>query len=164
MTSSIGLKFYAQCTSCNLYSIKMVFEQFKYHLYIIVIEFIGSSRYYTRKKHSWFYRCLEKKRTLLHIYLEKAILWTVTDSHNNYYRNSILMQYLMAKYSGFIVKRYFCKFSTLQSLNWNLYSQKILGGAGHRSRYLSHAKRALYHLSYAPFSLMSLNCHCRFTM
>ena len=25
-----------------------------------------------------------------------------------------------------------------------------LGGAGYRSRYLSHAKRALYHLSYAP--------------
>ena len=27
---------------------------------------------------------------------------------------------------------------------------KIIGGAGYRSRYLSHAKRALYHLSYAP--------------
>ena len=27
------------------------------------------------------------------------------------------------------------------------------GGAGHRSRYLSHAKRALYHLSYAPVSV-----------
>ena len=26
------------------------------------------------------------------------------------------------------------------------------GGAGYRSRYLSHAKRALYHLSYAPSS------------
>ena len=26
-----------------------------------------------------------------------------------------------------------------------------VGGAGYRSRYLSHAKRALYHLSYAPF-------------
>ena len=26
----------------------------------------------------------------------------------------------------------------------------IFGGAGYRSRYLSHAKRALYHLSYAP--------------
>ena len=25
-----------------------------------------------------------------------------------------------------------------------------IGGAGYRSRYLSHAKRALYHLSYAP--------------
>ena len=24
------------------------------------------------------------------------------------------------------------------------------GGAGYRSRYFSHAKRALYHLSYAP--------------
>ena len=33
-------------------------------------------------------------------------------------------------------KKYFC--------------QKVLGGAGYRSRYLSHAKRALYHLSYAP--------------
>ena len=29
-------------------------------------------------------------------------------------------------------------------------SQKKFGGAGYRSRYLSHAKRALYHLSYAP--------------
>ena len=28
--------------------------------------------------------------------------------------------------------------------------QKVFGGAGYRSRYLSHAKRALYHLSYAP--------------
>ena len=28
--------------------------------------------------------------------------------------------------------------------------KKISGGAGYRSRYLSHAKRALYHLSYAP--------------
>ena len=28
--------------------------------------------------------------------------------------------------------------------------QKGTGGAGYRSRYLSHAKRALYHLSYAP--------------
>ena len=27
---------------------------------------------------------------------------------------------------------------------------KICGGAGHRSPYLSHAKRALYHLSYTP--------------
>ena len=26
----------------------------------------------------------------------------------------------------------------------------MVGGAGYRSRYLSHAKRALYHLSYAP--------------
>ena len=33
-------------------------------------------------------------------------------------------------------KKFFCK--------------KVLGGAGYRSRYLSHAKRALYHLSYAP--------------
>ena len=28
--------------------------------------------------------------------------------------------------------------------------KKRIGGAGYRSRYLSHAKRALYHLSYAP--------------
>ena len=28
--------------------------------------------------------------------------------------------------------------------------RKTFGGAGYRSRYLSHAKRALYHLSYAP--------------
>ena len=29
------------------------------------------------------------------------------------------------------------------------------GGAGYRSRYLSHAKRALYHLSYAPFDFIN---------
>ena len=29
---------------------------------------------------------------------------------------------------------------------------KNFGGAGYRSRYLSHAKRALYHLSYAPIA------------
>ena len=30
------------------------------------------------------------------------------------------------------------------------FCKKVLGGAGYRSQYLSHAKRALYHLSYAP--------------
>ena len=39
--------------------------------------------------------------------------------------------------------------------NKEIYSNKLnrkkkFGGAGYRSRYLSHAKRALYHLSYAP--------------
>ena len=33
-----------------------------------------------------------------------------------------------------------------QTQSWG----KSFGGAGYRSRYLSHAKRALYHLSYAP--------------
>ena len=34
-------------------------------------------------------------------------------------------------------------------------TQKLdIGGAGYRSRYLSHAKRALYHLSYAPQLLL----------
>ena len=32
----------------------------------------------------------------------------------------------------------------------NTWNKKSFGGAGYRSRYLSHAKRALYHLSYAP--------------
>ena len=32
-----------------------------------------------------------------------------------------------------------------------------VGGAGYRSRYLSHAKRALYHLSYAPVILWFLH-------
>ena len=31
-------------------------------------------------------------------------------------------------------------------------SDKNFGGAGYQSRYLSHAKRALYHLSYAPIA------------
>ena len=30
------------------------------------------------------------------------------------------------------------------------------GGAGHQSRYLSHAKRALYHLSYAPLNMLQM--------
>ena len=29
-------------------------------------------------------------------------------------------------------------------------SKRLFGGAGYRSPYLSHAKRALYHLSYTP--------------
>ena len=29
--------------------------------------------------------------------------------------------------------------------------EKTFGDAGYRSRYLSHAKRALYHLSYIPY-------------
>jgi hypothetical protein len=33
--------------------------------------------------------------------------------------------------------------------------QKKIGAAGYRSRYLSHAKRALYHLSYSPVKLLS---------
>ena len=32
----------------------------------------------------------------------------------------------------------------------NKYLKILIGGAWYRSRYLSHAKRALYHLSYAP--------------
>ena len=30
------------------------------------------------------------------------------------------------------------------------FRKKMIGDAGHRSPYLSHAKRALYHLSYIP--------------
>ena len=45
-------------------------------------------------------------------------------------------------------------FRTMQFLFWPRKSEhenkKSSGGAGYRSRYLSHAKRALYHLSYAP--------------
>ena len=36
------------------------------------------------------------------------------------------------------------------------------GGAGYRSRYLSHAKRALYHLSYAPDVLATLTSYTLF--
>ena len=32
---------------------------------------------------------------------------------------------------------------------------KKFGDAGYRSRYLSHAKRALYHLSYTPFDFLN---------
>ena len=34
---------------------------------------------------------------------------------------------------------------------------KNSGAAGYRSRYLSHAKRALYHLSYSPSRLTNQN-------
>jgi hypothetical protein len=33
-------------------------------------------------------------------------------------------------------------------------TQKIAGDGGYRSPYLSHAKRALYHLSYVPNTLL----------
>ena len=36
------------------------------------------------------------------------------------------------------------------------------GGAGYRSRYLSHAKRALYHLSYAPIWINRTSLEWRF--
>ena len=39
-----------------------------------------------------------------------------------------------------------CDFVEFKIMN----KKNVDGGAGYRSRYLSHAKRALYHLSYAP--------------
>ena len=48
----------------------------------------------------------------------------------------------------------FSHFKTIISLHRMTKKPKYFGGAGYRSRYLSHAKRALYHLSYAP----SLEC------
>ena len=45
----------------------------------------------------------------------------------------------------------------INNLNYRIRRKnKKIGGAGHRSQYLSHAKRALYHLSYTPV-LMILN-------
>ena len=35
--------------------------------------------------------------------------------------------------------------------------KRKVGGEGHRSPYLSHAKRALYHLSYTPVSFWVSN-------
>ena len=45
-----------------------------------------------------------------------------------------------------------CQFLPIISkYRWELWNpQKCFGDAGHRSPYLSHAKRALYHLSYIP--------------
>ena len=44
----------------------------------------------------------------------------------------------------------------IRSRNYNHLSEiqknEKLGDAGYRSRYLSHAKRALYHLSYTPLN------------
>ena len=37
-------------------------------------------------------------------------------------------------------------------------NSETYGGAGYRSRYLSHAKRALYHLSYAPELRILVKC------
>ena len=47
-----------------------------------------------------------------------------------------------------------CQFLPIISkYRWELWNpQKCFGDAGHRSPYLSHAKRALYHLSYIPYS------------
>ena len=39
---------------------------------------------------------------------------------------------------------------SLYKIKYKIIKKQLPGGAGHRSRYLSHAKRALYHLSYAP--------------
>jgi hypothetical protein len=40
------------------------------------------------------------------------------------------------------------------------YGKMLLGDAGYRSPYLSHAKRALYHLSYIPFLLTVSKSKC----
>ena len=40
------------------------------------------------------------------------------------------------------------------------YQVKDFGDAGYRSRYLSHAKRALYHLSYTPtYEAVLIECY-----
>ena len=39
-----------------------------------------------------------------------------------------------------------------------IFFQKEAGAAGYRSPYLSHAKRALYHLSYSPMPFSLLKC------
>ena len=52
----------------------------------------------------------------------------------------------------------------LQTGNIQGAKSNQVGGAGYRSRYLSHAKRALYHLSYAPNVDIVLGknwCYCR---
>ena len=41
-------------------------------------------------------------------------------------------------------------FGSSDKKNWNANQTKNHGAGGHRSRCLSHAKRALYHLSYSP--------------
>ena len=38
----------------------------------------------------------------------------------------------------------------LSCSNNHFHLKKLFGDAGYRSRYLPHAKRALYHLSYTP--------------
>ena len=49
-----------------------------------------------------------------------------------------------------------CQFLPIISkYKWELSNpQKCFGDAGHRSPYLSHAKRALYHLSYTPVMIL----------
>jgi hypothetical protein len=46
--------------------------------------------------------------------------------------------------------RHSCLFIKIQTSAPNAESKNIIGDAGYRSRYLSHAKRALFHLSYTP--------------
>ena len=63
-------------------------------------------------------------------------------------RSSFWTQFM--KYQFPFVTR--CQFLPIISkYRWDLSNpQKCFGDAGHRSPYLSHAKRALYHLSYIP--------------
>ena len=49
----------------------------------------------------------------------------------------------------FVTSCQFFPFVSQNKIEWSK-SRKCFGDAGHRSPYLSHAKRALYHLSYIP--------------
>ena len=60
---------------------------------------------------------------------------------------------------GYLQPKFFWKnLWWIQFEKWRFYQEcknlkKRFGDAGYRSRYLSHAKRALYHLSYTPLHL-----------
>ena len=70
-------------------------------------------------------------------------------------RNHACTYYLLGSSSQFLIWYYVCNLykQNREKLKFINLSKK-LGGAGYRSRYLSHAKRALYHLSYAPILIV----------
>ena len=85
----------------------------------------------------------------VHTCFHKNTFWLTLKDYSNLVECSLIELVLKNNYVAYQ--------QTIDSTNYNVYQKKIMhkikrfcGGAGYRSRYLSHAKRALYHLSYAP--------------
>ena len=68
---------------------------------------------------------------------------------SSYYINTLNCDFVSL--SIFLARTIKCaRDSTNEECNLYLLEEQNFGGAGYRSPYLSHAKRALYHLSYTP--------------
>ena len=69
---------------------------------------------------------------------------------SSYYINTLNCDFVSL--SIFLARTIKCaRDSTNEECNLYLLEEQNFGGAGYRSPYLSHAKRALYHLSYTPW-------------